>query len=442
MPVVAILTAVQPRSDLPALPRAALQAGGISLIERQARQLRRVGVSSLFIIADPALLLDASVRRRLEALRDMVVVASALELVAQLADDDVVVMVQEGGLVDQRILAAILGCKEVQALATFPPEAPQFSASTRIDARHGFAAVLKADGETVRHVCRGLGDWDLMHTLLRAIAAEAELVDAASLETPRDPLQWQFASAGADEPNLQAMLLDTQMARSQTALASWIARPAWRLALDAALPRGLRPWMVWSAALLLWLTCLGFMLKGWSWPGLLSLLLAGWAFGLGQQCARLLVLQEDAPAGLRATALLAEIIAWGAFGSAVLGMGGALGWWLLLCVCMLCTAWLRGLFKALTAASLTQGRAIDSLPGQWGSALPVNVLLVSVCLLTGHPALGLPTLAGLAIVTFLLTLWRFSQRLARFVAKQSQSMAANVSKSALRRLLSSANPLS
>lgn len=216
MALIGLVSVARPREDLPGFARASLMAGGITLLERNVRLLRQSGADTVYVLVD---MTSPKITDTVEKLRqggEIILVAQALDLAGLLESGDRVVMIEEGVLVDARLVQLVLAAAET-GVAVWPVGTPQGGRAVRLDASHGFGSVCVCRSETVRTVCKGLGDWDLEQTLLRAVTGDAGtvMVDVGSLPVRNDalrrdvPLLWQPMSAHPDEDVATELLVES-----------------------------------------------------------------------------------------------------------------------------------------------------------------------------------------------------------------------------------------
>ena len=142
MPVTALLAAA------PGIPlEPPLTVVGRSTLERQVRQVRLAGVARVITLGEPYPDTEAT---------------SAAGLASRVSDEDLVLVMTPGLVVDERIISAVVAA--APALATWPGDRHGVE---RIDASTVFAGVAVYPGRLVRKIAAGLGDWDLHSTLLR-----------------------------------------------------------------------------------------------------------------------------------------------------------------------------------------------------------------------------------------------------------------------------------
>ena len=144
---------------LPEPAPAPLLVGGISVVDRQARLLRRAGAERLLAVdVVPLTVLPAGV--------EAVATAALPGLIGR---DDRVVVLAAGLVADERCLAAVLAVP-APALLVADGTAVPLRGVERLDALSFAAGVMVLPGMMVREVAATLGDWDLGSTLIRAAA--------------------------------------------------------------------------------------------------------------------------------------------------------------------------------------------------------------------------------------------------------------------------------
>ncbi len=288
---IAVITALQPRADLPAHPRGALDAGGITLLERNVRLLRGAGARIIYILTDDQFAVLTPLVSQLGKANDIRLIGSALDLTNSLSDDDSVMALDEGVLLDERLVAAVATDDAPHCIAVFPSLAPEHERAVRIDPEYSFASVLKAPGKVVRDVCRGLGDWDFVHTLLRTLAAQpgVHMLEVPGLETYVEdrrrclPILWQPMKAASDQPAALERLLEA----AQPHVLDWPARFLHPLVenhlVRLLLPTVISPIMAALLAATIGLLAALAFAKGWLWAGLVLALALGPLEGLADK---------------------------------------------------------------------------------------------------------------------------------------------------------------
>lgn len=189
MPLTAIMSATAPSSDRPDVPRAQIVFAAQTLIEYQARQAIRAGVTCLLIMVDavtPVLsrLVDRLTGENVQVhlIRDMP------GLVRQLPRDGDALLFADGMIVDQKYLME-LAATPGDALLVVGDDAATAHLE-RVDAVHRWAGVARVSPNTLFNTLDLIGDWDLVLTLLRAVVqADARRVPVA----PTDVVEGRVA---------------------------------------------------------------------------------------------------------------------------------------------------------------------------------------------------------------------------------------------------------
>ncbi len=274
MALIGVFCAVHPRSDLPAHPKAGLQAGGISLLIRGLRQLQALGATKALVLVEkeggfipPKLLLKW---RGME----IIPVNRALDMVTRLDDADQVLMIEEGVLVDERLVALACASPARQAMVVWQATSTHGVRASRIDPTYSFASVLKTTGNMVRTIAKGLGEWDLEQTLIRQVAAQVDTalimandIDVYNKHLSRSaPLLWQPVSSAADEEVIADDLIASVQKAGQDWPSTLIHVPFEKLVLKGLLRQNLN--MDYCAGTILCLGIISMLLFAAGWPRL------------------------------------------------------------------------------------------------------------------------------------------------------------------------------
>ena len=262
---------------------AALVVGGISVLERQARQLRHAGVTVLFAVdVVPLTVLPEGV----EAI-------SAAQLPARMASGERVVMIAAGLVIDDRALDAVLNAT-APAMLVCDAAAPGAVCLERIDAATFAAGVMVLPAEMVREQAAGIGEWDLGSTLIRtaAIDSATQRIDFLALPTyapsrRRDvPLIWARPET-ADEARAGT---DSLILAAQKGCLDWPARflHPWpeNMLVRLLAPTRITPNMVTLATGAIGLAAAAAFATGWLWTGLILALITGPLDGVDGKLAR------------------------------------------------------------------------------------------------------------------------------------------------------------
>jgi 1L-myo-inositol 1-phosphate cytidylyltransferase / CDP-L-myo-inositol myo-inositolphosphotransferase len=291
--IIGLLSIAHPRADLPGVAKSTLTAGGITLVERNVRLLRHAGAHQVFVLAD---LTSPKLTEVLERLRDsgsIDVIRSALDLAGLLQSSDHVVMIEEGILLDERLVQQFVTTTDT-AVAVWPVAAPQGLKAVRLDANFGFGSILSCRGEAVRTVAKGLGDWDLEQTLLRAVVGETEIEMVNLSEVPlylssrrrEVPLIWMPMAAHTDEGPAMDRLVES----AQKGCLDWPARfihpPVENAAVRLLAGTPITPNQITLLTGVVGFAATFAFAQGWLWFGLLLALITGPLDGIDGKLAR------------------------------------------------------------------------------------------------------------------------------------------------------------
>jgi len=267
---------------LPTETPASPVVGGITVIERQARQLRRAGATLLFAIdIEPLTILPAGV----EAI-------GAAALPARIGAGDRVAVIAAGLIVDERALDAVLSAPAPAMLVSDPARADAV-AIERIDSTTCAAGVMVLPGTLVIDQAATLGEWNLASTLIRAAAAHpaTRQVDfhALPLYAPARrrlaPMLWlRPDEAGAASATGQLI------AAAQKGCLDWPARflHPWpeNLLVRLLAPTAITPNQVTAATAVIGIAAAVAFATGWLWTGLILALITGPLDGVDGKLAR------------------------------------------------------------------------------------------------------------------------------------------------------------
>jgi len=267
MSLIALLAAAP---EVPLDP--ALTVVGRPVLGRQARQAHHAGAARVLVLGGPV------------AQGEMVAGPDAAA--ASLADDDLVLMLAPGLVVDERIVAAVIAA--APAVATWPDRGVE-----RIDADTLAAGVAVYPGALVRRVAAGLGDWDLGSTLLRAALVDGVArLDLAALplyapsRRREVPLTWALPTSLTEA----AAATTTVIKAAQKGCLDWPARFI-HPPIEDGLVRLLGPTPITPNMVTLFVAALSLgagvaFAYGWLWTGLVLALISGPLDGVDGKLAR------------------------------------------------------------------------------------------------------------------------------------------------------------
>lgn len=210
-------------------PQGLGQVGGITLLERQVRIALKSGARAVWLVA-PQLPSDLAARLSEDA--RVWRAPSAADIAGRItqeaggaAQGPELLLFAPGLLVDERLVAALVGAGTGARLLTFGDPAP--AGAVRLDSSAHWAGLAMLPAPLVAEVCAGLGEWELSGTLVRAgVEAGAAQVPADSVPTYAParrrevPIIW---ASPADEP-ARAAATETLIAAAQKGCLDWPAR--------------------------------------------------------------------------------------------------------------------------------------------------------------------------------------------------------------------------
>ena len=261
---------------------AALRVGGITVLERQARQLRRAGATLLFAInVEPLTELPAGVEA-----------VTPAALISRINPSDRVAAIAAGLIIDDRAIDAVLAAPAPALLVCDPARDPAIVIE-RIDSASAAAGVMVLPGTLVVAQVLSLGEWDLASTLIRAVAADhaATRVDfhGLPLYAParrRDaPMLW----LRPDEASAPAATRQI-VAATQKGCLDWPARflPPFpeNLMVRLLAPTPVTPNQVTALTAIVGIAAAVGFATGWLWTGLILALITGPLDGVDGKLAR------------------------------------------------------------------------------------------------------------------------------------------------------------
>jgi hypothetical protein len=274
MKIIGLLSLDQPRADLPALPRGALLAGGISLFERHVRQLKLSGAQHVLVVgqfAEPGFETAVSpTLARLVASGDVKILSSALDLVNLLDDDDTVILIEDGTLIDQRGMDFLEGTEN--AILVWPIYHKNAAQSVQLAPDISFAGGLRCKAAIVRHIARGLGDWDLEQTLVRAVLAapDCAIIDLAAEKN----IVWQHLWAQTDVGSGMTALQSAVSQNHSDWIEGYLYAPLAALVAPVLAPTAVMPDYLKAARWILNISAIASFILGYLWLGLALILIA------------------------------------------------------------------------------------------------------------------------------------------------------------------------
>lgn len=261
-------------------PLAAIDVAGLSVLERQVVLARRLGAERIFVLAErmpPAL---AAALHHIGA--SVHVVRSASAVANDIADDDLVLTIQEGLIAEETPATALIGETAAPLVAISIAE-PIYGGAERLDSDSFWAGFAIYRGSMVRQVAADIGEWDLQSTLLRTAAGSG----APRVELHVDATAWRFVGEARGASALSAQLIRETRPRRF----GWPSRFLFALVeprvVAALLPTRVTGRLLTLAGVLLGLLASLLFATGWPWPALLFAILAPQVSDVGGQLAQL-----------------------------------------------------------------------------------------------------------------------------------------------------------
>jgi phosphatidylglycerophosphate synthase len=409
-------------------PWGALPAGGISVVERQARQARRRGATRILVVVER---MSAGVAAAIERMGpDAQAIRDAAAIPALLAGDGDVLVFAEGLIVDDRLIDAALASPG-PVLAAWRETRPH---AERIDPAYVWAGVARLPSALVSAVAANLGEWDLQSTLLRSAVTEGtplvdldDLDDYAPERRRRVPLHWIPVRTAAEG----AQATDVLLAAAQKGCLDWPAR--WlHPPVENALVRLLLPTRVTPNQITLLTGAVGIaagaaFAMGALWVGLIVALLIGPLDGVDGKLAR--VRHEFSRWG-DLEHVLDKVVEYGwylclAGWFAGQGHGGA---WPIAAVIILfavAEAVQGEFFRRFTGGQLDDAGVVERRIRLVAGRRNTFMWALLPFAIAGHWYAGFAVMAAYSAVTFFVAQARFFIRLAEYGRSHAPAVAAN-----------------
>lgn len=389
----ALISAYRQSDDSDGL-RATLPLVGGTLVEHQARQAARAGVTHIVILVER---LPATLTAAIDALRTDGLAVDIARSVGDAADrihpDERLLVMADGCVVGQGAIDRIAAA-DAPALLTLADE-PGRDAFERIDGGSRWAGLALIDGERLRSTAAMLGDWDVESTLLRrAVQENARRISVFEAETGSAsaglPIIAETAQALTD---LERQLLIGSRRQGANWPARYIFAPLEEPVAGLLLRRVAEP--QWVAALGAGLAAIAAPLAamGWFWAALFALLLSGPVAAVAARLAAVRLASIRRERLFETVRTIGAVMALLLFVELLADQQGW-GWWIiaaLLITVMVAFALERRIAARLTG--MTEPLWLASLDGMiWGFA-PFA--------LAGYWPAGVAVLTGYAILSFI-----------------------------------------
>lgn len=234
MALKALIFITAPAKDDPGVPRGFLKVGGISLLERQLRQLKRLGVEDATLVAGEFLTLleEAKFRRGPDKIK--ILSLPDMKPEGNFPRGDKVLVLEAGVLLDERIMKAVLSKKSRCAVAIFPEKTVIYGKGYGLKLKTAkgeklFASAATVLGEDIikAFATRGFQETPLANLLKIVLVASASaFVDVSKLPTyladRRRELEIMWRPVGKKSETGKATR--AQIATAQKGCLDWPAR--------------------------------------------------------------------------------------------------------------------------------------------------------------------------------------------------------------------------
>jgi phosphatidylglycerophosphate synthase len=401
--------------------------GGIAIAERQARHAVKLGLDVVVVAAA----LPERLALRLEE-SGVRVAARAADAAAMLEGDSPVLVFQPGAVIDERLVAHMLQPGPPCRLLAFGT--PRAGAE-RIDSQALWAGLAVVPAELARDVLRGLGDWELGSTLLRAAVergAARLMVETLPLYAParrrRVPFVWARPASSAECDAATDALLASAQKGCLDWPARWLHPPIENALTRLLLPTFVTPNMVTLYGAVLGVAATIAFARGQLLLGLVIVLLLGPIDGVDGKLAR--VRHEFSRWGdvehILDKALeyswYAAIAGWlfangGGVAALIAAVGvGAFG---------LAEALQGEFFRRITGRQLDDWGQFERRMRLVASRRNTNFWGLLPFGLAGMWTEGMLAMLAFAFVTFVLATWRWMRHLGLYARANSATIAAN-----------------
>jgi len=230
----ALIFITVPTKDNPGLPRAFLKVGGISLLERQLRMLKRLGIEDVTLVAGEFLsaVENAKFRRGPEKIK--ILNLPDMKPEGHFPKGEKVLVLEAGVLIDERIMKAVLAKKSRRAIAVYPEKTVIYGKGYGLKLKTAkgeklFASAATVLGEDIikAFATRGFQETPLPNLLKTGLAmAASPFVDISKLPTyladRRRDLEIMWRPVGKQSETGKATR--AQIATAQKGCLDWPAR--------------------------------------------------------------------------------------------------------------------------------------------------------------------------------------------------------------------------
>lgn len=427
-------------------PISFLKAGGISLLERQLRQLNNFGIDHvyLFSFAMPELLHNTISRFKKSPKRIEVVDANFID--TSFWDDiEKVLLLEEGCLIDDRIIDAVYNSNQVNTIAMFDSDAVMYGKSNGIEldvagSARVFSSCASTDAEVLKAASLDEGFKDNpLHTTLDNIKSMRDylVVEVSQLDPylPNHrrevPILWRPISNKKECKKATKIIIDN----AQKGTLDWPAKfihPIFENTITYyCLPTFLTPNIITVITGVLGFYIAYLFAIGQMGPALAGAMIIGVLDGVDGKLARVKMLASkigDLEHILDKFVEYSWYLAMAYYFANVSGNSGpwAVGWLIVL------FAWAETVqgefFRRLTGKQLDDTGVFERTFRLIGARRNTQIWALIPFGLTQNWELGFWMLAVYSVITFFVAQWRFIVRTRDYTMTESETIADNINK--------------
>ncbi len=440
----ALIFADKTIKEQPGEPRALLSAGGISLIERQLRQIKKLGLDETIILSRdfPEILhREKGNFRKVPDSLSVIDLKTDMSMASWLQDGDEFLILEESVVVDDRIIEAVYQHRTAPVLALFPPKAVVAGHADGISMQHNgidrlFASAAKVPADLLKNVLsQDITDRTMESLLEKALADKrVKMIDIGKLPEyipgrRRDvPLMWRPAG-NAEEAGKAT---DGLIAAAQKGVLDWPGRwlhpAAENFIVRYSLNTPLTPNMVTVLTGVLGFFITYLFATGYLWPALIGTLAIGILDGVDGKLARVKMLASNAGQLEHILDKLVEYSWYFGLAYYLSSANNDSGPWVLATLLVL-FSWAEAVqaefFRRMTGRQLDDAGPLERQIRIVGARRNTIFWSFIPFALFGAWWLGLWVMAFYTVITFLLGQWRFMVQVRDYAGAQSSVIAKN-----------------
>ena len=427
-------------------PLSFLKVGGISLLERQLRQLKDVGVEHVYLMSfSMPEMLHRNLSRFKKAPKKIETIDANFIDTSFWDGLGAALLVEEGRLIDDRIYQAVSALREKNSLALFDKDAVMYGKTNGLEldvngAPCLFASIACVDEGVLKSasLAEGFNQTPLKTVLDNMLkTSEHETVNIDQIETYistscRDvPVLWRPIS-GKGECKRGTKIL---MAMAQKGALDWPARwihPVFEnMIVYYSLPTFITPNFITLVA-----SALGFFTSylfaiGHMGPALAGAMIVGVLFGVDGKLARVKMLSSRAGYLEHILDKFVEYSWYLSMAYYFTDVSGNGGWWAVggLIVLFSLAQTIQGeFFRRLTGRELDDTGVFERAYRLIGAGRNTKVWMLVPFALTQNWELGFWVLAVYSVMSFFVAQWRFIIRTRDYTMSKSEAIAENINK--------------